>query len=131
MSVHVSEHLALSVQPLIMDFILGLMGQVSPLEAFPGTSPFQPSGIQRRGVGFRFPWTPFCSSALSRQDHDSPSFIPNCWGQTLFPFSTVPSVVPTRSRPFIQPLGRNLPWDIDKTPHKYHIELPALGQQIK
>lgn len=45
MSIHVSEHLALLGKLLIMDLILSLVGQVPPLEAFPGTSPhFSPVG---------------------------------------------------------------------------------------
>lgn len=77
MSIHVSEHLALSGQLLIMDLIPGLLGQVPPLEVFPGTTPFQPSGVRRGDAVSRFPWNLFCSSALSRQDHISPHFIPD------------------------------------------------------
>ena len=54
MSIHVSEHLALLGQLLIMDLILGLVGQVPPLEAFPGTYPhFSPvrSGEEMQHLG--------------------------------------------------------------------------------
>lgn len=44
MPVHVSEHLALSVQPLIMDFILGLMGKSHPQKFFLALPHFSPVG---------------------------------------------------------------------------------------
>ena len=118
MSIHVSEHLALSGQLFIRDLILGLVGQVPPQRLFRALPPFQPSGVRRGDAASRFPRNPFGSSALSRQDHISPNFIPTCWGQNLFRFSTVPSVVPARSRPSIQAKPhtnttlRSLPWDI-------------------
>lgn len=56
------------------------MGQVPPLEAFPGTSSFQPSGVRRRDVGSPFPWSP----PAARHHQDSPSSTPNFWGQSLF-----------------------------------------------
>lgn len=110
------------MQPLITDFILGLMGQVPPLQAFPGTSPFQPSGSRGEMKGHGSPGAPFCHPALSRQDHDSPSFPSNFWGQILFPFSTVPSMAPTRAEPPSNPWVKTYLGILTKL----HITIPSV-----